>query len=321
MPQTIAELTDHFALPGVLSFDTHDDLPRAQITLPTCSATVYLHSAHLTHFQPTGHAPVLYLSPTSDFATGKPIRGGIPICFPWFGPDTRGRAGGKPGPSHGFARLLSFTLAFAGLLPSPDGESTDLLHLVFTLSPTALTESLGYPAFRLAYELILGADAGRTLTLRLSVANAGTEALTFEEALHTYFAVDDVRRAPMTGLESALLIDKTDGLREKHAPDTPLTLTHWTDSVFPANRAAVTIADLGNHRALTVEKLNSATTVVWNPYPEASASMADLPADAWPHFLCVETANTGADALTLAPNATHQMQARITLAPTEREAR
>ncbi len=304
---TAAMLNESFALPGVLHFEDAGALPCAQITLPACSATVFLHGAHLTHWQPTGQAPALFLSAQSEFTPEKPIRGGVPICFPWFGP----RGGGQPGPSHGFARIEEWTIANAALL---SGEEPTL-HLTFTLGPSELSRSFGFDHFRVAYELIFGAHAGRTLTLRLSVANLAPEPLVLEEALHSYFAVADVRTTQITGLSTAAYLDKTDGMREKTTPGGPLTLTETTDRVFPAHTGPVTIHDSGNRRVLTNTKENSATTVLWNPWAEGSATFNDLPNDAWPGFLCVETANTGADKVTLAPHQAHTMQAVFSADP------
>ncbi len=304
---TAATLNESFALPGVLHFEDAGPLQRAQITLPTCTATVYLQGAHLTHWQPAGQVPVLFLSAESEFASGKPIRGGVPICFPWFGP----RSGGQPGPSHGFARIQEWTLANAALL---SGEEPTL-HLTFTLGPTGLSRSLGFDHFRVAYELIFGADAGRTLTLRLSVANLAPEPLPFEEALHTYFAIADVRTTQITGLSSAAYLDKTDSGKQKTTPAGELTLTATTDRVFPGHTAPVLIHDSGNQRVLTNTKQNSATTVLWNPWAEVSATFSDLPNDAWPGFVCVETANTGTDKIMLAPNQAHTMQAVVSVQP------
>ena len=302
--KNLQQLNESFALPGILAFDEHDGLARAQITLPTCTATVYLHGAHLTHWQPTGQPDVLFLSPASAFAPGKAIRGGIPICFPWFG----NGVDGTQKPSHGFARLEEWTFAFAALA----GQS---LHLTFTLAPSEQSRALGYADFRTAYEIIFGQDQGRTLTLRLTVANSGEAPLQFEEALHSYFHVGDPRSAVLTGLESATFLDKTDHRSAKQAPAGPLTFERQTDSVFPNNQAALQIDDPQYGRTLTIHKQNSATTVVWNPFPEGSATLADLAPDSWQHFLCVEAANTGANAITLAPGQSHTLEARITSTP------
>ena len=300
-----SELDDRFALPGLLRFEEHGELIRARVTLPTCSAEVYLQGAHLAHWQPAGEAPVLFLSDRSRFTSGKAIRGGVPICFPWFGDRVDG---GAAGPAHGFARIQPWDLAFAALLPgSPEG---DRLQLTFVLGPTELSRSLGFDDFRVVFELLLG----RTLVMRLTVANLGGKPLPFEEALHAYFRVADVQETAVSGLESAPYLDKRDDNRSKAAPPFPLQLTSWTDRVFPANTADIAIHDRGNHRRILVQKQNSATTVVWNPWRDGAAGLPDLAPEEWPEFVAVETANTGSDGITLAPGETHAMQATVSIA-------
>ena len=299
----IAQLDENFGIPGHLSFDSHDGLTRVKVQVAGASATVYLHGAHVTHWQPAGQEPVIFLSEKSDFAPGKAIRGGVPICFPWFGP----RSDGQAGPSHGFARIQEWDMVFAALVPGADG---DQIYMTFALYPNDLSRSLGFDNLRVAYEVIVG----KTLTMRLIAANSGTGPLKFEEALHTYFAVKDVRTTALTGLESALYRDKTDGMKEKTTPAEPLVLIGETDRVFPANTATVQIHDEGNGRLITVEKTNWATTVVWNPWSELAVKLADMADDAWPGFVCVETANAATDAITLKPGESHAMTCVVSVA-------
>jgi glucose-6-phosphate 1-epimerase len=116
LKQLPQQFNDQFGIPGVLRFDEHNGLTRAIATTPSASAILYLQGAHLTHWQPAGQGPVLFLSRKSDLAPGKPIRGGVPIAFPWFATDSKpDRFEGKPGPSHGFARIQPWTPAFAAL--------------------------------------------------------------------------------------------------------------------------------------------------------------------------------------------------------------
>jgi glucose-6-phosphate 1-epimerase len=302
---TANELNETFGLDGVLRFEEHGELTRACVTLPSCDATIYLQGAHLTAWQPAGEQPVLFLSGRSAFEPGTAIRGGIPICFPWFG----GRGDGGPGPSHGFARISPWELTFAALMP--DAGDGDRLQLTFVLGPNDVSRSLGFDSFRVVYEVMLG----QTLTLRLTVANPGAAPLRFEEALHSYFAVGDARQAPLLGLEGAEYVDKRDGAKAKHAPDAPLQLSEFSDRVFRANAHPVAIEDQGNRRVIRMEKWNSETTVVWNPWPEGSASLGDLAPEDWPRFLCVEAANTATDAILLEPGPAHTMTLKIATEP------
>jgi len=296
----LTELNAHYGLPGVLVFrQEHGGLVYADITAPAASAKVYLQGAHLTAWQPKGQIPVLYMSRKSDFEVGKPIRGGVPIAFPWFAIDSKqDRADGKPGPTHGFARIQDWTVAFAALA----GED---LHLTLTLGPTEMSRHFGFDHFRLAFQLSIG----KSLTMKLMVANDGAEPLVFEEALHTYFHVVDVHEVSVTGLEPTSFIDKTDNFKVKPALHAPLVLTAFTDRIYPQTQATCAIHDAVAKRTITIAKTNSDTTVVFNPWK----AMPDLGEDEWHEFICVETVNAGVSAVTLAPGATHSMESHVTV--------
>jgi glucose-6-phosphate 1-epimerase len=291
----LMELNDHFGIPGVLSFDEHDGLVRANLSSLTAMATVYLQGAHITGWQPAGQQEVLFLSSKSDFVAGKPIRGGVPISFPWFAT----RHDGKVGPSHGFARIEDWTLAFAAIA----GED---LHLTFTLAPSQLSRDFGFDHFRVAFRLIIG----RSLTMQLTVANDAETALVFEEALHTYFAVSDIREVTVSGLEPTGFLDKTDNMTAKPAANTPLTFASATDRVYADTAATCVIHDKPGARDITVAKTNSNTTVVFNPWKD----LADMGRDEWEKMVCVETVNAAGNAITLKPGESHTMEAFITVA-------
>ena len=307
-------LNEAYALPGILHFaPAAGALTAAHITLPTGAATVYLHGAHLTSWQPTGLPDVFFLSSLSPFANGKAIRGGVPICFPWFGPDTEARAAGKPGPAHGFARTQPWQFSNASLIPNAAEPDAPTLHLQLTLTPTDVSRALGYPAFAAICDFTFGLDRGLTLIQRLTVFNPGPAPMHFEEALHAYFAVPDVRTTTLSGLESAPYLDKTDNAALKTAPATPLQLTETTDRVFQHNSATLSMQNSASSHKLTINKTASNTTVVWNPWEKVAATMSDLPPDSWPQFICVETANTAASTVTLAPNTANAMTQTLTL--------
>lgn|SRR6185312_2141384 len=289
-------LTDSFAILGVLAFDeTETGLLRSRITTPACTAELYFQGAHLTHWQPAGHGPVLFLSEQSMFETGKAIRGGVPIIFPWFGARTGART---DGPSHGFARIESWDLAFAAL-------SGDDLHLTLTLAPTEQSRALGFDNFSVALQLILG----ETLTMRLTIANESGEPLRVEEAFHTYLTVGDATQVRISGLANAEFLDKTDHFNRKFQTEPIIALSAETDRLYLNTTAAVTLEDPTLRRAISVVKQGSQSTVVWNPW-KALPDMAD---DAWRGMTCVETANAADNALTIAPNSTHTMEAKISV--------
>jgi glucose-6-phosphate 1-epimerase len=297
----IAALNENFGLPGVLAFEESNGLTRAVVTTPAASATIYFQGAHLAHWQPAGEQPVLFLSGKSVFQKGKAIRGGVPVIFPWFGD----RQDGQAGPAHGFARTAEWEFAFAAL-------AGDDLHLTFTLAPSEATRALGFDRFRVAYQLVIG----RTLEMRLTVANDAEAPLVFEEALHTYFAVTDVRQASTSGLRDTEYLDKRDldadgKAKRKMQAEDALVLTQTTDRVYVDSASTCVIDDAAGGRRITVEKENSLTTIVWNPWAELTAKLADMEPEGWHGMLCVETANAGGNAVTLAPGAVHTMRAIV----------
>lgn len=287
-------------LPGIANFHTTPDgLTRLRINTALATAEITLEGAHITQFQPAGAEPVLFLSRSSYFAPGKPIRGGVPICFPWFG----GRAGRPDSPAHGFARLRKWEVE--SLAAAESGSVT----AVFRLASDDDTRAQ-WPHDFIAR---LRVEISQQLTMTLAVENTGDAPLRFEEALHTYFAVSDVREVSVTGLEGAAYLDKTDGLQRKQLGAEPLRIVAETDRVFPATTATCIIDDPDLKRRIIVEKSGSQTTVVWNPWIAKAAAMPDFGDTEWPQMLCIETANTGTDAITLAPGFGHAMSATIRL--------
>jgi D-hexose-6-phosphate mutarotase len=286
-----------FAIPGLVRFERGvNGLGSAHITAPAAEARVYLHGAHVTHHQPAGQPPLLFLSTRSRFAPGVAIRGGVPIVFPWFG----ARAGHPTSPDHGFARVTEWAVASVERIP--DGAAITL-----ALEASDATRALWPHEFRLSYRV----QVGTALDLTLDVENRSKAAFTFEEALHTYLFVGDVREASVSGLEDASYIDKTDGMKRKTLGPGPFRPSAETDRVVPATHAACSVTDPVLGRRLIVDKRNSATTVVWNPWSHKAGRMADLGADQWRGMLCVEAANAMDDAVKLAPGEHHSMGAVI----------
>lgn len=290
----------HLEIPGVAVFEHGSgDLLRLAVRSPLAEAHIYLHGAHVTHFQPKGAAPVLFMSEQSWFAPGKPIRGGVPLIFPWFGP----REGRPESPAHGFARTSEWQVESITV----DGDG--VVTAVFELSANEQTRALWPHDFTLRYRVTIG----RVLRMTLEVENTGQEPFTFENALHTYLAVGDVRETATTGLEDAEYIDKTDALQRKKQPAEPIRITQETDRVFENTRKTCVAEDFKLKRKITVEKSGSQTTVVWNPWIAKATAMADFGNIEWPGMLCIETANAAANAITLAPGKSHAMRAVVSV--------
>jgi glucose-6-phosphate 1-epimerase len=272
-----------------------------RIETDRCRARLTSYGAQLCEWAPTGQSPVLFMSPRAVFAAGTPIRGGVPIIFPWFGPHPTDAAK----PAHGFARTRTWQVAGATRDPSGD------VRVVLRLAADAETRALWSDAFALSLTLSLGA----ALEMTAEVENVGDEAIVYELALHTYLAVGDVQAVRIRGLEGARYVDKVDGGKEKIAGREPLVIGGETDRVFLDTTTTCVIDDPVAARRLHVEKQGSQATVVWNPWRDRARTMRDVGEDGWRGFVCVEAANVGPHAVRLPPRGRHAMAARITVTP------
>ncbi|HVM62454.1 MAG TPA: D-hexose-6-phosphate mutarotase [Verrucomicrobiae bacterium] len=271
-------------------------LKRMGVHTVVADAEIYLHGAHVTHFQPHGQKPVLFMSEKSTFEAGKPIRGGVPICFPWFG----ARQDGRPGAAHGFARLMEWELVGA----EQDRYGVEI-HL--RLASNAATRQEWDGEFVAEYRVMVGA----ALQLELRVTNTSLQPMRIEEALHTYLSVSDVRQVSIDGLAGVTYVDRVGTPQTKTEGDAPIRITAETDRIYLNTRSACTVDDPGGKRRLIVEKNGSNATVVWNPWITKAQAMPDFGDDEWPAMLCVETCNVQQCAVTLAPSQSYVMGAVI----------
>jgi glucose-6-phosphate 1-epimerase len=295
--QATDKLNQEFGIANALRFDTSNGMMAAIVTTPKAEATLYLQGAHLAAWTPSGHRSVLFLSSRSRFESGKAIRGGVPLIFPWF----NARGDGLPGPPHGFARTTIWTVESASL------EEDNRLVLSLRLLPNETSRGYGFDDFELRFRV----SVGQTLQMELQTRNQSRQPLTIREALHTYFAVSDVRQASVTGLEGTAYNDHTDGDIRKQQPALPVRVSGETDMLFVGTESACTIEDPGWRRRIVIEKSGSRSTVVWNPWVEKAAHMADLGEGEWQRMLCVESANAAENAVTIEPQQSQTLSAMI----------
>lgn len=295
-----ASLDERFGIRGVVRFEPGEGgLTRAVMTASGATAHVYLHGAHITHFQPVSSPPVLFTSPRSAFVAGRAIRGGVPVIFPWFGPNPED----PRAPDHGFARTLEWAVESV--------EARDeSVTIGFVLEPSDATLAAWPHAFLLHYRVSVGPALDATLT----VENRSSSAFVFQEALHTYLHVGDVEVARVRGLAGTTYIDKADGLVRKRQAREPVRLRGLTDRVYLDTEATCIVEDPVLDRRLRIDKRGSRTTVVWNPGLDTARAIGDLGAEAWRSMLCVETANAADDAVRLEPGQRHEMSAHLTVA-------
>jgi D-hexose-6-phosphate mutarotase len=291
-------LNAQFGIEGVARFEPGPGgLTRLAITAPAAEAHLNLHGAFLTHYRPAGRQPVLWLTRQAVFRKGNHVHGGVPICHPWFA----FRDDDPAAPLHGFAALADWTVEAV--------EKTDAgVAATLVLDVTAETNAHWTHPLRVRYRVAVG----EALDMTLETANVGDEPATITEALHTYYLVSDVRNVRLLGLENTDYFDKNAG-RPRRSGDEPLTFAGPTDLVFQNTAATCVLDDPGLGRRIRIEKSGSRSTVVWNPWAERAAAMAEYGDDEWPHMLCVETANALDNAVTIPPGETHTLTAKISV--------
>ena len=291
-----AELDRSLGIPGRARVVAgNGGLAKVQVTIPMGAGEIYLHGAHVTSWKPAGTEEVFFVSPNSLWQDGHAIRGGIPICFPWFGD----KADDPHAPAHGFVRTKAWQIESI----SQAGEAVTVS--MFTESD-ANTRKWWPADFRLVHR----ATFDRELSLELVVTNTGTTSLRFEEALHTYHRVGNIEKTRVGGLDTVHYLDKTDFNRNK-VQHGEIAIVRETDRVYLNTGDAIELEDPVLHRRTRVTKENSRTTVVWNPWVEKAHSLPDFADDEWRQMICIETSNVADFAVHLAPGQQHSMKALV----------
>lgn len=307
--QTPAELA-RFVRPGLVRIDAGPGgFTRVTTTTALGRTEAVLHGAHLTGWEPAGQAPVIWMTGQAVFKPATPIRGGVPICWPWFGP-AAGSTPDKPLPMHGPVRTQTWTLDDVRV----DGDGVAVIELSLA---SGLATRASFPHdFRLRYRI----TAGRSLELSLTATNTGAAPFPVAEALHTYLGVGDIRRTEVAGLEGSEFLDRSETRGYHLLPVTPrarqagtVAFTEEVDRHYPAHAGEVTVRDPDWNRVLRIAKRGSASTQVWNPWIAKAQRLADLGDHEWPAFLAVEAANAFDAAYVLAPGQSHELVQSISV--------
>lgn len=283
---------------SVRSSTLAQDYPVLEIHHPLCSGRVALHGAHVLDWAPTGQAPVLYLSPTAVYKAGKAVRGGIPICWPWFNAHPTNPAL----PAHGLVRGRFWELHHAD-------ENASGVSLTFALGSSDETRK----QWDADFEALLHVHMGSTLRLGLTARNTGSAAWNMTGALHTYFTVGNIADVTITGLEDADYLDTVGGRTPRHQTGA-IQIGQEVDRIYRST-ATVEIEDRKLGRVIRVEKGGSGSTVVWNPWIDKAKAIGDMPDEDYLGFVCVETANAWEDVITVAPGSEHELWTRISAEP------
>jgi glucose-6-phosphate 1-epimerase len=288
------ELDRRFGIPGVAQVsEGNGGLPRVRISGSFGQGEMYLHGAQVTSWKPAGSEELLFVSTESRWEEGQAIRGGIPICFPWF----RAKVNDPHAPAHGVVRTKAWQLE--SIVETEAGVTVSM----FTESDEH-TRGWWPGEFRLVHRVTFGS----ALSLELVCTNTGATSLRFEEAHHTYNRVADVERVSLHGLDSVHFLDNTESNKEK-VQRGDVAIASQTDNAYLDTKSTIDLSDVNMRRRIRLTKTNSLTTVVWNPWREGAAGLPDLGDDEWRQFICVEASNILTAAIDLAAGQEHRMAA------------
>jgi len=256
-------------------------------------AKIALQGAHLFHYKVMDKASLLWLSDSAYFEEGKAIRGGIPICFPWFGPNKD-----DPGlPQHGFVRTQIWTV----VLEEETGEGTTHIQLQFKSNTHTLSQ------WAYLFDVTLDITIGHELSIALSVTNTDTKPFEISTALHTYFSVSDIDNVSIKGLENRAYYDALEG--ESFIQDGDIVIQEEVDRVYSHPSETITLLD--ENAKINLQQEGSNSLVVWNPWIEKSKQMSDMTEDGYRTMVCLETSNAREDARVLQANELHVLKAKF----------
>lgn len=305
-PEAPKQATPHSisALSQVV-LELRDELPVLRISNRHADAAIALQGAQVLEYTPRGAHPVIWLSERVEYKRGQSQRGGIPICWPWFGAlernpaAVRSLAHGDSLPAHGLVRTRDWTIHS---IREHDTHTEITLNFV--------TDSASQTQWSSAAELQLTVTVGATLRLELTTRNLGVQPLALTQALHTYFAISAIDKIHLTGFENTHYIDTLDDWFDHNQRDA-IEFAAETDRIYLDVPNTVQLHDSGWNRTIRLRIENSTSAVVWNPWIEKSKRLSQFSPDAWRDMVCIETANVLDDMIELAPQATHTLVLEI----------
>jgi glucose-6-phosphate 1-epimerase len=294
-------------LPGI-TIELHKELIAINVRNPQAQATVFLQGAQLSHYQPTGQQPVIWCSSLCEYLEAQPLRGGIPVCWPWFGDPTKNPDVIKQQfpnieglPAHGLVRGKEWQL------DSVDTSRPEVTVLTLSLNVNGANE----PLWPFNTELKLTLAIGAELDAQLTISNCDVKPFSFSTALHSYLAMSDCEQASIEGLEDCSYLDtvaddsSNNWIERKQ--NGPVRIDREIDRLYVSAPKRTHIIDQGWQRQLILDSTGSNSTVVWNPWIEKAKRLSCFDENAYREMICIETANVIADSVTLEPGTQHQL--------------
>ena len=260
---------------------------------------MYVHGAQVTSWKPAGTEDVIFLSDHAQWNEGIAIRGGVPICFPWF----RAKADDPKAPAHGLVRTRAWQLESI----TREGDSVAVAMVTASDEDTRKW----WPAdFRLVHRATFATE----LSLELAITNTGTTPIRFEGALHTYHRVGHIESVRICGLDGVTYLDNIASNQQK-TQHGDIVISKQTDNAYLNTQGVIELLDPELRRRVRITKENSLTTVIWNPWREGARSLSDLGNDEWQQMVCIEASNVLGYAVSVAPGERYVMTVKIEVAP------
>jgi D-hexose-6-phosphate mutarotase len=291
-------LNNRFGLDNRLQFsEGFSGLAKAELCYKEARLELYLQGAHVTRYQPIANHEILWMSDTAVYATGKALRGGIPLCWPWFGPHPEN----LERPQHGYARTASFTV----LSTSANAESTSI---ILALDPAAAP----YPEWQDRAQLEVEIRLSDSLWMEMRTLNSSDTALTVSNALHTYFSISGRNRVTLPGVTGLTYLDKP--LRYKQLEQTDaITISGEVDRVYLAPPLEIELLDSVRQTKTSISTWGNHNLVVWNPGGSNAKTMADFDDRGFDKMLCIEPANALDQSIRVNPGECHRLGQKISL--------
>ena len=294
------QLNAEYAIPGQLKFiQGGGGLPFIEVSTANSSALISVYAGQVLSFRPVGEVDdLMFLSEKAYYQTGKAIKGGAPVCWPWFGADPQGL--GRP--AHGFVRNRMWNVVATETTES--GE----IRVILGLEDTPETIAIWPQSFTLMLEITVG----KSLNLELVTRNTGAQLFPVTQAFHTYFKVGDISQVSVSGLENVDYIDKVNNSSLKKQIG-PVVINEEVDRIYLGVRDELVINDIALKRRIRIRSGGSKTAVVWNPWAKISAEMADLQDNDYRNLLCVETTNAATDVVEVSPGRESRLVANYSI--------
>ena len=284
---------------GVKLSSGPNNLPMLEIENRFCTATISILGGQVLSYQKKDSLqPLLFCSSKAFFAEGKGIKGGAPICWPWFGDNPRWQG------AHGFARSHFWDIE------AIQQDDCGVTQIDMRLPTEVIQQHSQWP-FQASVKTSI--RLGKWLSIELVTENLGEQDMPLTQALHTYFNVSDCRNVEVSGLENSSYLDKVVDFDRLPASGDVITFNSEVDRIYDQNIGEIRIRDLGFKRTITITSEGSASAIVWNPWIEKSKQMADFGDEDYNHMICVETANAGEDGRELKPQQSHHLRVKYSI--------